>query len=431
MKGLDLMSKNAFEVLRSRGFIDWMSEEDKVPELFESGMVTAYVGFDPTADSLHVGHLIPLMGLAWLQRLGHRPIVLAGGGTGMIGDPSLKSKERNLLSAEEIAHNVECVKHQLAHFVNFDCGENSALLLNNFDWLSKMNFLDFLRDVGKYFTINKMIAKEHVRSRIEDPTKSLSFTEFAYSLLQSYDFYYLYTHYNCRIQMGGNDQQGNITSGIDFIRKHEEGAPVYGGTNPLLLTSAGHKFGKTEGGAVWLDPKKTSPYQFYQFWLNSEDGILPKTLRYFTFKSEEEIDEIVARHNSAPEKRVGQKTLAYEITKIVHGEKAADGAKHASEILFGGAYTPEDLDEETLKALAAETPHAFVETLPLPLADVLAQTKACKSKGEAKRLIAGGGVSINGIRADAKTSLEEKDILCGHYALVRMGKKKYIMVGRK
>ncbi|MBP3751283.1 MAG: tyrosine--tRNA ligase, partial [Pyramidobacter sp.] len=242
------MAQNALEVLRARGFIDWTTDDEGVKKLFDSGMVTAYVGFDPTADSLHVGHLIPLMGLAWLQKLGHRPIVLAGGGTGMIGDPSMKSTERNLLTMEQIAHNVEGVKKQLAHFVSFDCGENSAILANNYDWLSSMNFLEFLRDVGKYFTINKMIAKEHVRSRIEDPTKSLSFTEFAYTLLQSYDFYHLYNTYGCRIQLGGNDQQGNITSGIDFIRKHEEGALVYGGTNPLLLTSAGHKFGKTEGG---------------------------------------------------------------------------------------------------------------------------------------------------------------------------------------
>ena len=423
--------ENAFDVLRARGFIDWMSEEDKLPELFAEGMVTAYVGFDPTADSLHVGHLIPLMGLAWLQKLGHRPIVLAGGGTGMIGDPSLKSAERNLLSAEQIAHNVECVKRQLAHFVDFDCGENSALLLNNFDWLSKMNFLDFLRDVGKYFTINKMIAKEHVRSRIEDPTKSLSFTEFAYSLLQSYDFYYQYLNYNCRLQLGGNDQQGNITSGIDFIRKHEEGARVYGATNPLLLTSAGHKFGKTEGGAVWLDPEKTSPYQFYQFWLNSEDSMLPKTLRYFTFMSIDEIDAIVAEHNAAPEKRNGQRVLAYEITKIVHGEHAADNAKRASEILFGANFSHDDLTAEMLEILARETPCSNLPQLPMPLSDALAAAGACKSKGEAKRLIAGGGVSVNGKKADASTQLTTDDILCGEYALVRLGKKKYITISSK
>lgn len=424
------MAENALDVLRARGFIDWTSDDEGVKNLFEKGMVTAYVGFDPTADSLHVGHLIPLMGLAWLQRLGHRPIVLAGGGTGMIGDPSMKSTERNLLTMKQIAYNVECVKKQLAHFVSFDCGENSAILVNNYDWLSSMNFLEFLRDVGKFFTINKMIAKEHVRSRIEDPTKSLSFTEFAYTLLQSYDFYHLYTTYGCRIQMGGNDQQGNITSGIDFIRKHEEGALVYGGTNPLLLTSAGHKFGKTEGGAVWLDPAKTSPYHFYQFWVNSEDATIEKTLKYFTFLPLEEIDALVARHMQAPERREAQRVLAYEITKIVHGQHVADNVKHASEILFGGAFTPEDLTDEMLHTLAAETPCGAVAALPLPLTDALVSVGACKSKGEAKRLLAGGGVSVNGVRANEKTALEEKDILCGYYALIRLGKKKYFMIGR-
>ena len=426
------MTENALEILRERGFIDWTSDDAGVEKLFNSGKrVTAYVGFDPTADSLHVGHLIPLMGLAWLQKLGHRPILLAGGGTGMIGDPSMKSSERNLLSMDVIAHNVECVKKQLAHFVSFDCGPNSAILANNYDWLSSMNFLEFLRDVGKYFTINKMIAKEHVRSRIEDPTKSLSFTEFAYTLLQSYDFYHLYTAEGCRLQLGGNDQQGNITSGIDFIRKHEEGAEVYGATNPLLLTSAGHKFGKTEGGAVWLDAKKTSPYQFYQFWVNSEDATLDKTLRYFTFLPVEEINAVMERHRRAPEKREAQRLLAYEITALVHGTHVADNVKHASEILFGGAYTPDDLTDDMLHTLAAETPCGKVSSLPMALADVLVESGACRSKGEAKRLIAGGGVSVNGIRADEKTVLEEKDVLCGYYALLRIGRKKYHMVGRK
>ncbi len=423
------MAKNAFNTLRTRGFIEWSSDDEGVEKLFDSDMVTAYVGFDPTADSLHVGHLIPLMGLAWLQKLGHRPIVLAGGGTGMIGDPSLKSAERNLLTTEQISHNVERVKKQLAHFVSFDCGKNSAILANNYEWLSSMNFLEFLRDVGKYFTINKMIAKEHVRSRIEDPTKSLSFTEFAYTLLQSYDFYHLYITYNCRIQLGGNDQQGNITSGIDFIRKHEEGALVYGGTNPLLLTSSGHKFGKTESGAVWLDPAKTSPYHFYQFWVNTEDATVEKALRFFTFLELEEIESLMARHMTAPEKREAQRVLAYEVTKIVHGEKVAEAVKHASGILFGASFTPEELDEDMLRTLAAETPCGKVSSLPKPLADVLAESGACKSKGEAKRLIAGGGVSVNGRRVDGETVVTSDDILCGMYALIRLGKKKYFMLG--
>lgn len=355
--GLIMDRRNALKVLRERGFIDWTSNPEALDKLFDTEMVTAYVGFDPTADSLHVGHLIPLMGLAWLQRLGHRPIMLAGGGTGMIGDPSMKSKERNLLTMDEIKKNVESVKKQLAHFVDFNCGENSALLVNNYDWLSAMNFLEFLRDVGKFFSVNYMISKEHVRSRIEDPTKSISFTEFAYTLLQSYDFHYLYNTYGCKLQMGGNDQQGNITGGIELIRKWDD-AEVYGGTNPLLLTSAGHKFGKTEGGAVWLDPKRTSPYQFYQFWINSEDTNVDKLLKYFTFRPLDEIEAIMERHRAAPEQREAQRIVAYDITEIVHGKEAADTARRASEILFGSAYKPSELSDGVLHALAAETPRA-------------------------------------------------------------------------
>ncbi len=419
----------ALQVLRERGFIDWTSDDEALERLFGSEMVSAYVGFDPTADSLHVGHLIPLMGLAWLQRLGHRPILVAGGGTGMIGDPSMKSKERNLLSLEEIEHNVAAVKIQLAQFVDFDCGANSALLVNNYDWLSKMNFLEFLRDVGKFFSVNYMIAKEHVRSRIEDPSKSLSFTEFSYSLLQAYDFHHLYNAYGCRLQMGGNDQQGNITSGIELIRKWDN-AEVYGGTNPLLLTSAGHKFGKTESGAVWLDPKRTSPYQFYQFWINAEDQGVEKLLKYFTFLPLEEIDAIMARHQEAPERREAQKVLAREVTAIVHGQKAAETAIGASEILFGGQFQPSDLTVEMIQALARETPCGTVAALPLALADALAEAGACKSKGEAKRLLAGGGVSVNGVRCDLSSSLTEDHILGGFYALIRLGKKKYYMIGK-
>ncbi len=422
------MARNALGVLRERGFIDWMSDEEALEKLFDTEMVTAYVGFDPTADSLHVGHLIPLMGLAWLQRLGHRPVVLAGGGTGMIGDPSMKSKERNLLTMDQIRLNVEGVKPQLAHFVDFDCGKNSAILVNNYDWLSSMNFLEFLRDVGKYFSINYMIAKEHVRSRIEDPTKTLSFTEFSYTLLQSYDFYHLYKTYGCRLQMGGNDQQGNITGGIEYIRKCD-GGEVYGGTNPLLLTSAGHKFGKTEGGAVWLDPKRTSPYQFYQFWINSEDQGVEKLLKYFTFMPLEDIGEIMARHAAAPEKREAQRVLAYEVTKIVHGKETADNVQRASDILFGGTFTPADLTDAMLHTLAAETPCGKVAALPMALTDVLVEVGACKSKGEAKRLIAGGGVSVNGVRVEEGALLKPEEVLCGFYALIRLGKKKYFMVG--
>lgn len=424
------MTRNAFDVLKERGYIDWNTDEEGIRELFATSMVTTYVGFDPTADSLHVGHLIPLMGSAWLQRLGHRPIVLAGGGTGMIGDPSMKNAERTLLTDEQVDHNVECVKKQLAHFVDFDCGENSAILVNNADWLRPIGVLDFLRDVGKYFTINKMIAREHVRSRIEDPNKSISFTEFTYTPLQAYDFYHLYKTYNCRIQFGGNDQQGNITAGIDLIRKHEEGAKVYGATNPLLLTSAGHKFGKTEGGAVWLDPKKTTPYQFYQFWVNSEDFELDKKLSYFSFLSMEEIRDIMACHNEAPEKRLGQRRLAYEITKLVHSQEIADNVRRASEILFGASFMPAELSVETLQTLAGEMPCGVADVLPQSLVDIMVKVGACKSNGEAKRLIASGSVSVNGVKATVGDSLNEENMIGGVYALLRLGKKKYFMIKR-
>ncbi|MBR1419323.1 MAG: tyrosine--tRNA ligase, partial [Synergistaceae bacterium] len=272
------MSKNAFEVLKERGYFEWCTNEERLRDVMANEMVTAYVGFDPTADSLHVGHLIPLMALGWLQKAGHRPIALAGGGTGLIGDPSGKSKERNLLTLEAMQHNIEGVRTQLSQFLDFNCGENSALLLNNYDWLSKMSFLDVLREVGKYFSINNLIAREYIKSRLEDPEKGISYTEFSYVLLQAMDFKYLNEKYGCKLQMGGNDQQGNLLAGSEYIRK-TSGEEVFGLTQPLLLTSSGTKFGKTEAGAVWLDASKTSPYKFYQFWVNTDDRDVKKLLK--------------------------------------------------------------------------------------------------------------------------------------------------------
>jgi tyrosyl-tRNA synthetase len=262
------MGRNALETLRARGFVEWCSDEAELGARFAGEMVTAYVGFDPSADSLHVGNMVPVMGLAWLQRLGHRPIALTGGGTGLIGDPSGKSKERQLLSVEQMEHNGACVSRQLAQFLDFDRSPNGAIALNNYDWLKQLGFIEFLRDTGKYFTVNYMIAKEFVRSRIEDPEKSISFTEMSYMLLQAYDFAHLFRSTGCRLQMGGNDQQGNITAGIDLIRK-TEGESAYGLTFPLLLTASGQKFGKSEQGAVYLSPERTSPYRFHQFWINA------------------------------------------------------------------------------------------------------------------------------------------------------------------
>jgi tyrosyl-tRNA synthetase len=266
---------NAYEILQKRGFVEWCSQPEKLQELFQKERTTIYVGFDPTGDSLHVGHLIPLMGLAWIQRMGHRPIAVAGGGTGLIGDPSGKSKERNLITIEEVRKNVEKIRPQLAHFLDFDCGENSAVLVNNYDWLSTFSFIDVLRDVGKHFSVNGLIAREYVKSRLNDPDKSISYTEFSYVLLQSMDFKHLYETYGCRLQMGGNDQQGNLVAGADYVRK-TTGGEVFGLTQPLLLTSSGTKIGKTEEGAVWLDAEKTSPYNFYQFWINTDDKVVER-----------------------------------------------------------------------------------------------------------------------------------------------------------
>lgn len=423
------MEQSAYDILQQRGYIEWCSNPDELKELFKREMVTAYVGFDPTADSLHVGHLIPIMGLAWLQKLGHRPICIAGGGTGMIGDPSFKSKERVLLTIEQIEKNIQGVRKQLEHFMDFDCGEGSAIIVNNYTWLNAMTFLEFLRDVGKHFTINYMIAKEHVRSRLNDPDKSISFTEFSYSLLQAFDFYHLYKEYGCRLQMGGNDQQGNIVSGIELVRRME-GGDVYGGTNPLLLSSSGTKFGKTEEGAVWLDPEKTSPYKFYQFWINTEDGDVKKLLKLFTFLSLEEIETIVAEHEKAPEKRHAQRILAWEITSIVHGPESAAMAKRASEILFGGSFEPAELKDSMVKTLINEVPFSEIEAVfPSGIADILAASGACKSKGEARRLIKGGGLYLNGIRITAEDHVvDDASLLHGGYLFFRLGKKRFFMV---
>ena len=344
------MPEKAFDVLQSRGYVEWCNAEDRLREVMDEGMITAYVGFDPTADSLHVGHLIPLMALAWLQRAGHRPIALAGGGTGLIGDPSGKSRERNLITVEEVRRNVEGVRPQLAHFLDFDCGANSALLLNNYDWLSSHSFLEVLRDVGKYFSVNSLIAREYVRSRLEDPDKGISYTEFSYVLLQAMDFRHLYEAHGCRLQMGGNDQQGNLLAGSDYVRK-SMGGEVFGLTQPLLLTASGTKFGKTEAGAVWLDPRRTSPYRFYQFWFNTDDRDVERLLKLFTFLPLDEIRDLMERHAARPEERAAQRRLALEVTQLVHGEGAGLSVVKASSVLFDAESDLTDLTEETYACL--------------------------------------------------------------------------------
>lgn len=427
-RGENLMSKT-FDVLRTRGYVEWCNAEDRLREVMDEGMITAYVGFDPTADSLHVGHLVPLMALAWLQRAGHRPIALAGGGTGLIGDPSGKSKERNLITLEEVRRNVEGVRSQLAHFLDFDCGENSALLLNNYDWLSSHSFLDVLRDVGKYFSVNNLIAREYVRSRLEDPEKGISYTEFSYVLLQAMDFKHLYEAHGCRLQMGGNDQQGNLLAGSDYVRK-ASGGEVFGLTQPLLLTSSGTKFGKTEAGAVWLDPNRTSPYRFYQFWVNTDDRDVERHLKLFTFLPLEEIRTIMEEHAARPEDRAAQRRLAFETTKLVHGEKAVRSVEQASSVLFDPEADLSSLSEETYATLQAEVPFTAVD-LPLPVAllDVLTACEACESRGEAKRTIRQGGVSLNGARVSDEGMLVSREVLgAGRYLFVRIGRKHFHLV---
>lgn len=423
------MPEKAFDVLQSRGYVEWCNAEDRLREVMDEGMITAYVGFDPTADSLHVGHLIPLMALAWLQRAGHRPIALAGGGTGLIGDPSGKSRERNLITVEEVRRNVEGVRPQLAHFLDFDCGANSALLLNNYDWLSSHSFLEVLRDVGKYFSVNSLIAREYVRSRLEDPDKGISYTEFSYVLLQAMDFRHLYEAHGCRLQMGGNDQQGNLLAGSDYVRK-SMGGEVFGLTQPLLLTASGTKFGKTEAGAVWLDPKRTSPYRFYQFWFNTDDRDVERLLKLFTFLPLNEIRDLMERHAARPEERAAQRRLALEVTQLVHGEGSALSVVKASSVLFDAESDLTDLTEETYAALREEVPFAEVNLdLPAALLDVLTVCGAFESRGEAKRAIRQGGVSLNGMRASEEgAAVSREELGRGRYLFVRIGRKRFHLV---
>lgn len=419
---------NALEVLKERGFVEWSSHNEELEEHFINNMVTGYIGFDPSADSLHVGNLVAIMGLAWMQRLGHRPIALAGGGTGRIGDPSGKSSERNLLSEDQIIYNVEHIAKQLKHFLDFDCGENSALLLNNNDWLKKLNYIEFLRDIGKYFSVSFLVNRDYVRSRVVDPDKSITYTELSYILLQAYDFNQMFNDIGCTLQMGGNDQQVNIIAGMDLTRK-KSGGQCYGITFPLLLNSQGQKFGKSESGAVYLSPHRTSIYKFYQFWINVDDSDLEKLYKLFTFMELDEISAIITEHTTDPHLRKAQKKLAWDLTCRVHGEAAAKKVRDASALLFG-EMDIRDADTELLETLSAEIPFAETDSKKDgPLTDLLLLSGGCTSKGEAKRKIKEGGVYLNGakITDEAKQILPE-DILEGGYVQLRVGKKDFRLV---
>jgi len=394
------------------------------------GRVVGYIGFDPTAMSLHVGSLLPLITLSRLQRFGNVPIAVIGGGTGLIGDPSGKTKERPLLSKEEIEENVEGIKAQIEKFLDFKAKENPAKIVNNYDWLGEIKLVDFLREVGKHITVNYMLQKESVRNRLQRE-EGISFTEFSYMLLQAYDFLVLYDRENCVLQMGGSDQWGNITAGIDLIRKMR-GGKAYGLVFPLITTSSGVKFGKTEEGTVWLDPNLTSPFKFYQFWINTEDADVIRYLKYFTFLGEMEIGELEESLKREPEKREPHRVLAREVTRMVHGEDAMRRAERASKVLFG-----EEIKDLNLREIleifsdvpSREIPKERFEGEGYPLVELLVDVGLFPSKGEARRAINGGGVYVNNIRvSDAQDKISLSRAIEGKVLILRKGKKNYLLV---
>ncbi len=423
------MSGNVIDVLSERGFIEQITDTG-LRDATSTQSLKCYVGFDPTARSLHLGHIIPVMGLAHFQRTGHVPIALVGGGTGMIGDPSGKTVERQLLSKEDVEANSQRLRAQLSRFFSFE-GPQAALLLNNAEWLLPLKLVDFLRDIGKHFSVNAMIAKESVRWRLEERGQGISFTEFSYMLLQAYDFYHLYEHQGCSVQAGGKDQWGNITAGIDLIRRMSGGS-AHGITFPLLTTASGVKIGKTEGaeGAemIWLDPEMTSPYRMYQYWINTDDRDVIKFLKLFTFLELQEIAELEKSLKQTPEKREPHRTLAFEFTKLAHGETAARAVQEASEVLFGSEV--QALSKDVSDALAAEVPSTKISRERLkggvPVLDLLIETNLVKSRRAGRDLIGQGGAYVNN-RAlreiDGKVNLNQA--LSGRAVLLRAGKKNY------
>jgi tyrosyl-tRNA synthetase len=417
---LRMHAKNSLlDELSWRGMV--YQHTDGLADALATGDVSAYVGFDPTAPSLHLGHLVPVMGLAHLQRAGHRPIALVGGGTGMIGDPSGKTSERPLASVEEIEANSRAIEKQLKHFLDFT-GPKAARMRDNATWLRPLKAVEFMRDVGKHFTINYMLAKDSVQSRIEG---GISFTEFSYMLLQAYDYLELNRREGVTLQMGGSDQWGNITAGMELIRR-VEGKTTHALTMPLVTTSGGSKFGKTEAGAVWLDPARTSPYKFYQYWMNVDDRDAAKYLKLFTLLTRNEIDALEKQIAAAPEKREAQQALARDVTARVHGDEAARVAEEVSRVLFGKA-DPTTLSEPVLRALSEEVP--FAESREAPgLTDALVMLKLAASKGAARRLVEQGGVYLNGQRATADTNLAAASPLAGGYHVVRKGAREYGLI---
>ena len=425
---------NFVEELKWRGMI-----HDIMPgteEQLAKEQTTAYVGIDPTADSLHVGHLVSVMMMKHLQMAGHKPIFIIGGATGMIGDPSGKSQERNLLDEDTIRRNMEGIHAQLSRFIDFNSSaSNAAIMLNNYDWMKEFSFLDFIRDIGKHITVNYMMSKDSVKRRLTgEYADGMSFTEFTYQLVQGYDFLYLRKNYNCLLQMGGSDQWGNITTGWELIRR-KEGVEAYGLTWPLMTKSDGKKFGKTESGNIWLDPKRTSPYKFYQFWLNSTDEDAARYIKIFTILPPAEIDALIAEHSEAPHLRKLQKTLAKEITCLIHGEENYETALEASQILFGNATseTLKKIDEDTFLSVFEGVPQYEISAADLKagitIVDFLAdKTAIMSSKGEARRALKGNGISINKEKVNEETVVDESHLIDGKYILAQSGKKNYFLV---
>ena len=426
--------KNFIEELQWRGML-----HDSMPGTEEhllEEMRSAYVGFDPTADSLHIGNLVPIMLLAHYQRCGHRPIALVGGATGMIGDPSGKSAERNLLDESTLRHNQECVKAQLGHFLDFTSDEkNAAILVNNYDWMKGISFLEFIRDVGKHITVNYMMAKDSVKNRISSESKDgMSFTEFTYQMVQGYDFLHLFRENNTTIQMGGSDQWGNITTGTELIRRIGNGKG-YAITCPLITKSDGSKFGKSEGGNVWLDAKRTSPYKFYQYWLNTSDEDAEKYIKIFTFLDKETIDALVAEHTAAPHTRILQKRLGEEVTVLVHGKEQYNKAIAASNILFGKSTAADlkSLNEQTLLDIFDGVPQAKISSDLLEngidmIAALAAETNFLKSNGEARRALKENAISVNKEKVKEDFVISKNDLIEGKYVLLQRGKKTYYLL---
>jgi tyrosyl-tRNA synthetase len=424
------MNNALLEDLQWRGLLADCTDLDALAERLNAGPITLYCGFDPTGESLHVGNLVGQLTLRRFQLAGHHPIALAGGATGMIGDPSGKSAERNLLSREQLAHNVRCIKTQLAKLLDFEAAQNPARLVDNADWTAPLSFLEFLRDVGKHFPLSAMLAKDSVRSRMEGEG-GISYTEFSYQLLQAFDFYHLRQTAACELQVGGSDQWGNITAGVDFTRR-KLGVTVWGWTFPLITKADGSKFGKTESGAVWLDPQRTSPYRFYQFFFNTEDAKVIEYLKIFSFLERAQIEAIEAEQLANPGARPAQRALAQQVTTLLHGEAACASAIRASEILFGAEIG--DTDEATFMDVVGEVP-----TVELPigaldgdglaLVDALTQSGLCASKGQARKDVSGGGIYLNNQRcADSGALIGRDSLLFGRYLLLRKGKRQYTVL---